>query len=248
VSVQVVNTDQGSKSNSFPALLQGSAAAGIPSLTGINGVPLDATSRDPSFATNNVKTVVIQGSTVKLEGAGFDATHGVAVDVFCACPVGGKVGPFHVSPATLSATSLSFPLPKTGPEAPPTGPGSFVVINKGADGHFSKSSNAVSAPIGHAITVTKVTQVGGTITVDGTGFSTLTAINFFNTQAGVVKNLGGLIAGKAIIPLTIVNDTRFTFTKPAGAVAGSSYVQALNPPFVPFTSSGSDPGGAFNLK
>jgi len=24
-------------------------------------------------------------------------------------------------------------------------------------------------------------------------------------------------------------------------------VQALNPPFVPFTSSGSDPGGAFTL-
>ncbi|HZY58968.1 MAG TPA: hypothetical protein VFE56_04350, partial [Candidatus Binataceae bacterium] len=74
------------------------------------------------------------------------------------------------------------------------------------------------------------------------------AINFFNTQAGVVKNLGGLIAGKPAIHLAIVNDTRFTFTKPAGAVAGSSYVQALNPPFVPFTSSGSDPGGAFNLK
>jgi len=25
-------------------------------------------------------------------------------------------------------------------------------------------------------------------------------------------------------------------------------VQALNPPFVPFTSSGNDPGGAFTLK
>jgi hypothetical protein len=250
VSVQVVNTDQGSKaSNAASALLQGSAAAGIPSLTGINGVPLAATSSQPQFATNNVQTVVKQGSIVKLEGAGFDATNGVAVNVFCACPGDGKVGPFPISPgAGLSATSLSFLLPKTGPDAPPTGPGSFVVINKGADGHFSKSSNAVSVPIGQAITVTSVTQVGGTITVNGTGFSSKTAINFFNTQAGVVKNLGGLIAGKPAIPLAIVNDTRFTFTKPAGAVAGSSYVQALNPPFVPFTSSGNDPGGAFTLK
>ena len=43
VDVQVVNTDQGFKvSNLAPALLQGSAAAGIPSLTAINGVGLAA--------------------------------------------------------------------------------------------------------------------------------------------------------------------------------------------------------------
>ena len=45
-----------------------------------------------------------------------------------------------------------------------------------------------------------------------------------------------------------MNETKFTFTKPAGAMAGPSYVQALNPPFVPFTSSGNGPGGAFTLK
>jgi hypothetical protein len=49
------------------------------------------------------------------------------------------------------------------------------------------------------------------------------------------------------IPLTVVNSTQVTFTKPSGAVPGPSYVQMLNPPFTPFTSSGSDPGGAFML-
>jgi len=39
-----------------------------------------------------------------------------------------------------------------------------------------------------------------------------------------------------------------TFTKPAQAVPGLSYVQAVNPPFTPFTSSGSGPGGSFTLK
>jgi len=107
----------------------------------------------------------------------------------------------------------------------------------------------VSVPIGQQISVTSVTQLGSIITVNGTGFSTLTVINFFNRQIGGVVNLGGLGAGGAAnIPLTPVNPDQFRFTVPAGAVAGASYVQALNPPFVPFTSSGNGPGGAFTLK
>ena len=51
-----------------------------------------ATSKDPNFATNNVKTVVVQGNTVTLGGTGFDTANGVAVDLFCACPPPGKVG------------------------------------------------------------------------------------------------------------------------------------------------------------
>ncbi len=251
VDVQVVNTDKGFlASNLAAALLQGDPAKGIPSLTSINGVGLAATSSDPNFATNNVETVVAQGSVVKLGGSGFDVTHGVAVDLFCACP-GGKVGSFFLNPGNpgLSSTLISFTLPSTGSNAPATGPGSFVVSNKGSDGKYSNKSNAVSVPIGQRITVASVTQALSTITVKGTGFSTLTVINFFNTQGANVVNLGGLKPGGAPkIRLTFVNQDKFTFTKPAGAVAGASYVQALNPPFVPFTSSGNDPGGAFKLK
>ena len=75
-------------------------------------------------------------------------------------------------------------------------------------------------------------------------------INFFNKQGAIVVNLGGLKpGGTPKIPLTFSggSSTSFKFTKPAGAVAGPAYVQALNPPFVPFTSSGNDPGGAFTL-
>ena len=80
-------------------------------------------------------------------------------------------------------------------------------------------------------------------------YSTITVINFFNQQSSGAVNLGGLDAvGKPRIALRIVNDTVFTFNKPAGAAAGPSYVQALNPPFVPYTSSGTGPGGAFTLK
>jgi hypothetical protein len=250
VEVQVVNTDQKFvSSNSVPALLQGSATAGIPSLTSINGTPLGTTSRNPSFATDNVETVVIQGSVVKLGGNGFDTANGVAVDLFCAC-TGGKVGPFFLNPGNrgLSKTLISFPLPATGSKAPPTGPGSFLVSNKGADGKYSKRGNAVSVPIGQKIKVTSVTQVGSTITVIGAGFSRRTVINFFNTQPAGVMNLGGLKAGKPKIALTLLSPGKFTFAKPAGAAPGPSYVQALNPPFVPFTSSGNAPGGAFTLK
>ena len=50
-----------------------------------------------------------------------------------------------------------------------------------------------------------------------------------------------------MIPLTLLSDTMFTFTVPAGAIPGLSYVQAVSPPFVPFSSSGNDPGGSFTL-
>jgi hypothetical protein len=250
VAVEVVNTDTGFKSSNLAAaLLQGSAAAGIPTITTINGVGLAATSSNPSFAIDNVQTVVVPGSLVTLGGSGFDTVNGVAVDLFCAC-TGGKVGPFFINPgAGLTSTRISFTLPAAGPNVPVTGPGSFVVSNATASRSYAVKSNAVSAPIGQGISVTSVTQSGTTITVNGTGFSDLTVINFFNTQGGGVVNLGGLNSrGAPAISLTLANPDQFTFTSPAGAVSGASYVQALNPPFVPFTSSGNDPGGAFTLK
>ena len=245
--VQVVNTDKGFLvSNAVPALLEGAAAAGIPSITSINGVGLAATSSDPSYATDNVETVVPQGLTVKLGGGGFDVANGAAVDLFCACP-GGKIATIFLSPGDprLTAAQLSVVIPA----GTPTGPGSFVVSNAGAAKDFAKKSNAVSVPIGQQITLTSVVQAGSTITVTGTGFSTLTVINFFNLQPKGVVNLGGLGAGgSANIPLSLVNSDKFTFSKPAGSVPGPAYVQALNPPFVPFTSSGNSPAGALTLK
>jgi hypothetical protein len=249
VEVQVVNTDTGfTASNLSPALLQGSPTAGIPSLTTINGVGLAATSSDPSYATNNVQTVVPQGTAVHLGGSAFDTTNGVAIDLFCAC-TGGKIPTTFLSPGSsgLTASTITFTLPPA--SGLPTGPGSFVVYNAGTSKTYAMKSNAVSVPIGQGISVTSVTEsAGGVITVNGTGFSTLTVINFFNTQSGSVVNLGGVGAGGASkIPLTLVSSDQFTFAKPGGAVPGPSYVQALNPPFVPFTSSGNGSGGDLSL-
>ena len=177
--------------------------------------------RIPTFATDNVETVVVQGSTVALGGTGFDTTNGVAVDLYCACPL-GKVGPFFLNPGApgLHPSLISVPIPATGPNAPVTGPGSFVISNKGGSGLYKLKSNAVSVPIGQLISVTSVLQTGSTITVNGTGFSTRTVINFFNRQGATVVNLGGISGGVSKIPLTLINSTRFTFAKPGGAVAG----------------------------
>jgi len=251
VSVQVVNTDRGFlTSNALLALLQGNPASGIPSITGIDSVPLAADSADPDLAVANVETVVVQGTQVTIEGTGFDTADGVAVDLFCACP-GGKVGPFLLNPGNpgLTSTRIAFTLAASGPGAPSTGPGSFVVSNQGADGSFSRKSNAVSVPIGQRITVTSVHQVGSTVTVDGSGFSALTVINFFNEQVSGVVNFGGLKSdGTRRIPLALINQTEFTFSLPGAAVPGPGYIQAVSPPFVPFSSSGNGLGGSFAVK
>ncbi len=248
VSVVVINTDQDFvNSNPGFALLEGSAAAGLPSITGFDGVSLAATSSDPDFAVANVETTLLQGSSVMINGTGFDTVHGAAVDVFCACPsTGGKLPTMFLNPGNPNLTSnlITFTLPPT----TPTGPGSIIVSNR-AGGTYSAKSEAVSVPIGQAISVTSVTQAGSTITVKGTGFSTLTVINLFNVQGGGVVNLGGLGAGgTAKITLTLAGSEQFTFTRPPAAVAGAAYVQAINPPFVPFTSSGDDPGAGFTMK
>jgi len=256
-SVEVVNTDTGYQvSNPAYALLQGAVSAGIPTLKTINGTGLAATSSNPDYAINNAESVVPQGMPVQLGGTGFDVVNGVAVDLFCACPV-GKVGPFFLNPGSpgLSPTSITFTLPATGANAPSTGPGSFLVSNAGASKTYGKKSNAVSVPIGARITVTSVSELpaipgrAASITVTGTGFSNLTVINFFNAQADAVVNLGGLKAdGTPVIPIFFVNDTTFTLVVPPKAVPGPSYVEALNPPFLPFTATGTDPGGSFVLK
>ncbi len=156
VSVEVINTDSGfAVSNLGYALLQGSPAAGLPSITGLNGHTLAATSIDPNFATANVETTLTQGDPVVINGSGFDVTNGVAVDVFCACP-GGKLPTMFLNTGNpnIKSNSITFNLPAT----TPTGPGSIVVSNAGSAHSYAAKSDAVSVPIGARVIVTKVSQ------------------------------------------------------------------------------------------
>jgi hypothetical protein len=232
VSVTVVNTDQGyAQSNSESALLVGNASMNMPTITAINGVALSAA--DSSVPLANVDTVLTQGSTVTVTGTGFNNP---LVALYTAT---GNLGP--LSPVG-GWTSTQFQI--VIPTAAVTGPGALQVINSPYTGNVQ--SNTVSVPIGNRIHVTHVSQSGSTITVDGSGFSPLTQISFFNLQGTQVANLG--VQVNASGSLTFVNSTRFTFQVPSGAVPGPSYIQALNPPFItPASSSGNDPGGAFTL-
>jgi hypothetical protein len=219
-------------------------------MTGINDTAIAADSVDPDVALANVHTVMPLGVPFPINGAGFDVIHGVAVDLFCDCS-GGKVGPFFLNPGNpgLSATRLTLMIPRALPNPPVIGPGALRVSNKGGDGLYSRASAAVSAPVGSRITLIKVAQAGSVINASGTGFAKATVINFFNMQRGGVVNLGGLKAdGSSRIALTFLDSTHFSFALPVSAVPGPSYVQAINPSFVSFASSGNGPGGALTLK
>jgi hypothetical protein len=152
----------------------------------------------------------------------------------------GNSGPL-VPLAGATQTQLQVNIP-TGA---PTGPATLQVVNSPYTGNVQ--SNAVAVVLGAALTITGVSVSGPTVTVTGTGFSTLSVVNLFNLQGGLVVNLGGLNGAAPNIPLTVTSDTQLSFSIPAGAVAGPAYVQVLNPPFIPFSSSGNDPDGAFTL-
>jgi hypothetical protein len=230
----VINTDQGFLASAAQSQwLFGSAAFGLPTITAVNGTGLPAP--DPALPTAYIETSLAQGSTATITGTGFSTP---LVNLFTAA---GNLGPLTPLPGG-TATQIRVVVPA----GAPTGPGSFQVVNAPYTG--TVTSNAVSVVIGARLSIGSVSQAGSTVTVNGTGFSVLTVVNLFNRQGGGAVNLGGLTpAGAARIPLAFVNATRVTFTVPAGAVSGPAFVEALNPPFVPYTSSGTDPDGAFTL-
>jgi hypothetical protein len=231
-TVVVINTDQNYRtSNSQSALLLGSSSANIPSITQIRGVALRPVDIGVPLAT--VETVVTQGSTVTIAGTGFNAP---LVNLFTA---DGNAGPLTPLPGG-SATQIQVVIPSD----TPTGPGSFQVVNSPYTGNVL--SNAVSVPIGALVSISSVTQSGTTVTIRGTGFSTTSLINLFNGPSGT--NIGGLTAQGPRIPLTFISSTELRFQVPRSAVAGSSYVQVLNPPYIAYSSSGSDPDGTFSLR
>jgi streptogramin lyase len=103
-------------------------------------------------------------------------------------------------------------------------------------------------PIGDQAGIDSVHQKGLILELAGGAFSSLTVINFFNSQPGGVENLGGIgPGGKPKIRLSVIDADHSSFQVPAGAFTGPSYVQSVNAPFVPFTSSGTGPGGAIDL-
>jgi hypothetical protein len=75
-----------------------------------------------------------------------------------------------------------------------------------------------------------------------------TIISFFNAKSGGVLHVGGLVNGtQSLIPFALVSSQQLSFQIPAGAVSGPAYIQLLNPPFIPFTSTGNTPNGAINI-
>jgi ELWxxDGT repeat protein len=231
-ALQVVATDRGYlASNVVGALLAGSPAAGIPTVQQINGVALAPP--EPGIALAHIDTVIAKGSTVAISGIGFSDP---LVNLFTAT---GNLGPL-----TPRAGGTATRIEVVVPAGAPTGPGNFQVVNRPK----YTISNAVSTIIGARPAITSVSLSGTTVRVSGAGFSSLSVINLYNTQGATVVNLGGFgPGGVAKVPLALLSDREFTFRRPASAVAGPAFVEVLNPPFTPFSSSSSDPDGAFTF-
>ena len=143
----------------------------------------------------------------------------------------------------MKSHSITFTLPLT----TPTGPGSIIVSNA-SGGTYSAKSNAVSVPLGTRITVTKEIQSGDLLTVEGTGF--LSDGNQLLQRAGGRDGQFGRTERRRQATDTAHCDQfdQVQLHDSNGAIAGPAFIQALNPPFLAFTSSGNDPCGVFTLK
>jgi hypothetical protein len=229
-SIQVVNTDEGyTDSNVLGELLVAVPTSGVPTLLAVDGVGLAPAGPE---AVAHVDVTIAPGAAFSLAGTAFANP---LVNVFTA---GGNFGPLAPHPGG-TATHVQVTLP---PDAP-TGPGSIQVVNAPYSGNVQ--SNAVSVAVGARVTVSRVSVAGPTVTVEGTGFSSLTVVNLFNVQGGGTVNLGGLGPAGPRVPLTVVSPTELRFARPAAAAAGAAFVEVLNPPFIAYSSSGGDPHGAF---
>ncbi|MBK7971806.1 MAG: hypothetical protein IPK07_00340 [Deltaproteobacteria bacterium] len=233
-SLVAINTDQGyAKSSPACVNLVGPDFGNPPSIWAIDGVSLAEPDCAVPFAY--IRATLTPGQPVEVSGAGFDQPR---ASLFTSV---GSLGP--LDPAFgWREYAATF----TTPANAPVGPASVQVVSAPYSG--IASSNAVLVAVGEPIAIDGVTVNGATITVSGHGFSTGAVINLFNAQGGTVVNLGGLDSGGApLVPLTSVTPTSFQFQRPAGAVAGKAFVEVLNPPFIPVTSTGNDPDGAFDL-
>ncbi len=230
-SLLLVRPDSGyDTSNARGAVLLGSAALGVPSVTSVNGAALSPSSSDLAIGVAHVAALVAPGESLSIGGDGFS---NAVVNLFTAS---GNAGP--LGPSSQTATSIEVAVPAQ----VPVGPGAIQVVNVPS----FLASNAVSVPIGALVTVAGVSILGETVTVTGTGFCDVTVINLFAHVGDVVVNAGGLNAdGSPALALTIDGPTRLHFTRPPGLDAGPAYVMAINPPFI--SGSGDGPAGAFVL-
>jgi hypothetical protein len=235
MSLLLVATDRGYEvSNAVGTVIIGNPTVGVPSVTGIGGLPLSPTSASVQVGVSNVEGLLVPGADVVLDGDGF------ADPVVNLYTVGGNIGP--ITPSAWTASSLTFHVPA----GAPVGPGSVQVVNRPS----YAVSDAVSIPIGERIRVDSVTVDPDNVTVhlSGAGLCTGMAINLFAHQSSFVLNFGGLNPdGTPVFPFTVVDSHHLFFTRPSFISPGSAYVQVLNAPFIPYTSSGNGPGGAFTM-
>ena len=233
-SLVAINTDQGYAASSPACVnLLGPTTGSPPSIGWIDDIPLE----DPDCAVPfaYIPVALPAGAPFTVSGDGFDQPR---ASLFTSA---GNLGPLDAAGGWLEYLATF-----TTPANAPIGPASVQVVSAPYTGNAA--SNAVLVAVGEAIGIDAVSVNGGIITVTGRGFSPDAVLNLFNAQGGSVVNLGGLTSGGApLIPLTSVTPTSFQFQRPAGALAGKAFVEVLNPPFIPVTSTRNDPDGAFDF-
>jgi hypothetical protein len=230
----VVNTDQGyAQSNARSQLLTGAAGSTVPAIAAVGGVAVQPV--DAGLPLAIAPVALAPGAAVVVSGQNFSTP---LVNLFTSA---GNLGPLTPEPGG-DGGSVTIVVPA----GAPTGPGALQVINAPYGGNVT--SAAVSLAIGARIALDAVSVAGPTVTLDGAGFSTTTVLNLFAQSGAGLANFGGLDGGgQPRLPLTLHSPQRVSFTLPAGVQPGAAFVQAINPPYAPFSSTGDDPDGAFTV-
>src|SRR5882672_814329 len=196
-------------------------ARAVLSLTTWTSSPVTVTVSNPPTIASFAPSSGPVGTSVTINGTKFTGATAVR---FNGTSASFTVNSASAITATVPAGAATGPISGTNPAGTASSSSSFTVINPPTIASFTPASG----------------PVGTSVTINGTNFTTATAVRFNGTSAGFTVNSASAItatvpAGAATGPISVTN--------PAGTASSAGSFTVINPPTIASFAPASGPVG-----